>query len=103
LQNDFDVAYATYEGLEADVDISGTYREWAPAWSGSNRSYFNNYSYQIGSDNRTDIKLPRIPNETWNQCNGTYQDMWVTFTRTKDSSMAAQNETTPRSLISIDP
>ena len=81
MQNNFDVSWATNEGMGPSDDIDGFNRTWTPAWSGSNRTYFNTTLYQIGIDNRTDINITRIPNETWNLCNGTYQNMWVTFTR----------------------
>ncbi len=48
LQNDFDVAWATNEGMRPDDDIDGYNRTWTPEWAGSNHSYFNGYSYLIG-------------------------------------------------------
>ena len=100
LQNDFDVAWATNEGMGPTDDIEGFDRQWTPAWNGSKHSDANTEFYQLGQASRTDVEVKTIDSDQWNLCTSTYKNLWVTITRTKDSSMATK-ETAPRSLNSV--
>ena len=100
LQNDFDVAWATNEGMGPSDDIEGFDRQWTPAWNGSKHSDANTEFYQLGQASRTDVEVKTIDSDQWNLCTSTYKNLWVTITRTKDSSKATK-ETAPRSLNSL--
>jgi hypothetical protein len=63
LQNDFDVAWATNEGMGLDSDIDGLDRRWEPAWSGSRHSVSNTMFYQLGQASRNDVIVSRIDND----------------------------------------
>jgi hypothetical protein len=60
LQNDFDVAWATANGMGPGDDIDGFNRTWMPAWSGSKHSDANTEFYQLGEASRTDENVAPI-------------------------------------------
>lgn len=96
-RGDFDVAWATNDGMTVDKDIDGFNRTWAPDWSGSQPSKLATEFYNLGEASRTDRNAVRISDDQWNSCKGIARNLWVTITRTKDSSLA-QGERTARSL-----
>ena len=96
-RGDFDVAWATNTGMGPDKDIDGFNRTWTPEWLGSQHSAATTEFYNLGEATRTDVNAARISDDVWNSCNGPYRSLWVTVTRTKDSSNV-QAEKAPRSL-----
>ncbi len=100
-RSDFDVAWATDDGMTPDEDLEGFNRAWTPAWNGSETAKANVEYYYLGQASRTDVNAARIADDLWNSCKGVSRNLWITVTRVKDSSKSA--ERTARSLVGAAP
>ncbi len=86
-RGDFDVAWAINTGMGLDVDADGTNRDWKPDWWSSSASDKNTEFYNLGEASRPNSNAAKIPDAEWNLCSSKYRSLWITITRTKDSSI----------------
>ncbi len=83
---DFDIAYTAYDGLLPDEELDGWNFNWTSNWFGN---------FQTGSSNAVEGLLSQgyaedpISDANWLGCNGTVRNLYITVTRTKDSSKKA--------------
>ena len=84
LQEDFDVAFATIDGISAADDMNG----WVPNLTTDfNGSYSTNQTLEYTHISQaTQSNTLRIPDDQWSTCKGITRNLWVTITRVKDSS-----------------
>jgi hypothetical protein len=81
--NDFDVAFTAYDGLLPDEELNGWEFNWTSNWFGTFQTNSNSAPAGLlsqGYDN------DEISEANWLGCNGTVRNLYVTVTRTKDSS-----------------
>lgn len=78
---DFDVAWATMDGLEPSDELD--------RWNFTERTDYNGSFASNKSEEFHNIRSPKanetISDEQWNSCKGAVKNLWVTFTRVKDS------------------
>jgi hypothetical protein len=81
IAGDFDIAYATVDGLVPTNELDGWEFNYKTDWTGS---YATNVTLAY-----TPIRHPKTPDvgdEQWSKCNGVIRNLYVTVTRVKDSN-----------------
>lgn len=87
--SDFDVAWASKDGVNSDNDLDGWQRNLTTDWNGSNHSSFKKEYYELSEVSILGKNAVPISDAQWKSCNGTYRNLWVTITRTQDSTPKA--------------
>lgn len=93
IAGDFDIAYATMDGLAPSNELDGWEFEQTTDFRGS---YASNASMEY-----THIRQPSkamIADSQWGTCKGIVRNLWVTITRVKDSDPQATMERAERQL-----
>lgn len=98
-QEDFDIAYATKDGLQITNDLDGWEWKLRTDWNGSEATNKAAEYKQISAAFKSnDI----VTDDQWNKCTGKARNLWVTITRVKVSKPAVQSDeflaVTPRQL-----
>lgn len=78
---DFDVAWAIMDGLQPSEELD--------RWNFDERTEFNGSFASNMTEEYVNIRSPKakevISNDQWKSCKGAVRNLWVTFTRVKDS------------------
>jgi hypothetical protein len=99
IEGDFNIAYATYEGLDAADELNGWEFETAMDWSGSYQTGNAADSYKLITDGSQKPMIADL-----NVCKEKTQNLYITVTRTKVTPNPALAEgddflaATPRQL-----
>lgn len=77
---DFDIAFASVDGLSREDEIDGSKYAFETDWRGSEASNKTNEYYTIHRPNQI-----AVSDDEWKNCNGKSRNLYITITRVKDS------------------
>lgn len=88
---DFDVAWATKDGIDSGDDLDGWEPKLRTDWNGSAHSAYKTEYYTL-NELAFNKNIAPIANTQWDSCKGMVRNLWVVVTRTQDSSKLMSTE-----------
>ena len=86
IQEDFDIAYASKDGLQLTNDLDGWEWDLKTDW---NNSLMSNKTQEYTVISQAANSNQIVTDDQWKTCHGKARNLWVTVTRVKNSSAPA--------------